>query len=132
MNWKIILEFIKNNWYYLILTLLAIGGFIASIVIKCKRGKMNPLDAIKASAMEEMPFWISISESLEGPENKRNNFLSLVIAYVSKKFGRNLTAEENQFFVTWAEDMLEKILATPQKKLNKAKIEQKSKYRIGG
>lgn len=132
MNWKIILEFIKNNWYYLILTLLAIIGFIVSIIIKKKYGKMNLTDAIKAAAMEEMPFWITLSEGLEGGENKKNNFLSLCIAYISKKLGRNLTAEENQFFVTWASDMLEKFLTTPQKKLMQPKTAQKSKYRIGG
>lgn len=123
-------EFLIKNWYYIILAALAIAGFIVSLVVSLKKNKgANVFDSIKAALLENIPFWAVISEGLAGGETKKDNVISLGIALVSKLMGRKLSAEENDYFVAFIGDHLEKILATPQKKLEAPKKAQSGKYR---
>ena len=123
-------EFILNNWYYILLSFIAVLGFITSLVLTFKRNKgANVFDSVKAALLENIPFWASISENLATSQDKRNNVLTLGIALVSKLLGRKLSAEENNYFAAFIGENLEKILAAPQKKLLKVENGSKSKYR---
>ena len=44
-------------------------------------------------------------------------------------FGRKLTADENDYFVGFISEQLEKVLSAPQKKLQVAKNKANGKYR---
>lgn len=124
-------EFILANWYYIILAVLALASFVLSFVMSLKRNKgADTLTSIKEALLENIPFWVVLSENLSTGEDKKNNVISLGIALVSKMMGRNLSADENDYFVAFIKDSLEKVLTTPQKKLEKAKIEQKHKYTV--
>lgn len=123
-------EFLIKNWYYIILAAIAVAGFIVSLVVSLKKNKgANVFDSIKAALLENIPFWAVISEGLAGGETKKDNVISLGIALVSKLMGRKLSAEENDYFVAFIGEHLEKILATPQKKLEAPKKAQNGKYR---
>lgn len=126
-------EFILANWYYIILAVLAILGFIVSLILAIKKGKgsnTNIFESIKVALLEQIPFWAVLSEGLVSGEDKKNNVLSLGIAVVRKMLGRDLTADENTFFVAFISDSLEKVLSAPQKKLTKAENAKKSKYTV--
>ena len=123
-------EFLLKNWYYIILAALAIAGFIVSLVLSLKRNKGNNIwDHVRAALMENIPFWAIISEGLGSGEDKKNNVLTLGIALVNKMFGRKLTADENDYFVGFISEQLEKVLSAPQKKLQVAKNKVNGKYR---
>ncbi len=123
-------EFLIKNWYYIILAALAIAGFIVSLVLSLKRNKGNNIwDHVRAALMENIPFWAIISEGLGSGEDKKNNVLTLGIALVNKMFGRKLSADENDYFVGFISEQLEKVLAAPQKKLQVAKNKVNGKYR---
>ena len=123
-------EFLLKNWYYIILAVLAIAGFITSLVLSLKRNKgANIWDSVKAALMENIPFWAIISEGLGSGEAKKDNVLTLGIALVNKLLGRKLTADENDYFVAFISEQLEKVLSTPQKKLEKPKNKANGKYR---
>ncbi len=121
-------EFLLNNWYYIVLAVLAVATFICSLVIK-RKANNNFLDSVKAALLENIPTWAVFSEGLISGADKKNNVISLGIALVSKMLGRKLSAEENSYFVAFISEQLEKILSAPQKKLYQAKNEPKSKYR---
>lgn len=126
-------EFLKANWYYILVAVLAIASFVASLVITIKKkGSSNLFDSVKAAIMENLPMWAILSEGLVSGADKKNNVLQLGIALASKLLGRNLTADENAYFVSFIGEQLEKILSAPQKKLVKVVEPQKSKYVIGG
>lgn len=123
-------EFLLKNWYYIILAALAIAGFIVSLVLSFKKNKGNNIwDHVRAALMENIPFWAIISEGLGSGEDKKNNVLTLGIALVNKMFGRKLTADENDYFVGFISEQLEKVLSAPQKKLQVAKNKANGKYR---
>lgn len=123
-------EFLIKNWYYIILAALAIAGFIVSLVLSLKRNKGNNIwDHVRAALMENIPFWAIISEGLGSGEDKKNNVLTLGIALVNKMFGRKLSADENDYFVGFISEQLEKVLSAPQKKLQVAKNKANGKYR---
>ena len=123
-------EFLLKNWYYIILAALAIAGFIVSLILSLKRNKGNNIwDHVRAALMENIPFWAIISEGLGSGEDKKNNVLTLGIALVNKMFGRKLTADENDYFVGFISEQLEKVLSAPQKKLQVAKKGSSGKYR---
>ena len=123
-------EFLLKNWYYIILAALAIAGFIVSLVLSLKRNKGNNIwDHVRAALMENIPFWAIISEGLGSGEDKKNNVLTLGIALVNKMFGRKLSADENDYFVGFISEQLEKVLSAPQKKLQVAKNKANGKYR---
>lgn len=124
-------EFLLNNWYYMVLALVALGSFVLSFISVRKKNKnANIFDSIKAALLENIPFWAIISEGLASGEDKKNNVISLGVALVSKMMGRKITADESAYFVAFISENLEKVLAAPQKKLQKAEIAQKSKYTV--
>lgn len=124
-------EFLVKNWYYIILAIIALASFVVSVInIKKKNKNANVFDSVKAALLENIPFWAVISEGLASGEDKKNNVISLGIALVSKMMGREISADENAYFVAFISENLEKVLATPQKKLEKAEIAQKSKYTV--
>lgn len=122
-------DFLIKNWYYLILALIAIVGFITNLIIARKKAKNpNLFDSIKAALLEQIPFWAVMSEGLVSGADKKNNVITLGIALVRKLLGRDLSADENNYFVAFVSENLEKILTAPQKKLKTAEIKQKSPY----
>lgn len=122
-------EFLVNNWYYVLAAALLVAGFVASLIINAKKKGANIFDTVKMSILENLPYWIMLSESLAGGENKKANVLSLGIALASKMLGHNLSAEENDYFVAFISEQLEKVLTTPQKKLDAPKKADLGKYR---
>lgn len=129
---KPVLDFIYKNWYYLLLAVLAVATFAVSLVLAIKKNKNsgNIFDSIKAALMENIPFWAVISEGLSGGDNKKNNVITLGIALVNKLLGRKLSADENDYFVAFISEQLEKVLATPQKKLQAPKKAEEGRYRV--
>ena len=126
------IDFIVKNWDKIIIVSVAVAGFIASFVLaQKKKGKSDIIGSIKEALLENIPFWATISEGLSSGQAKKENVLSLGIALVSKMLGRNPTADENDYYLAFISEQLEKVLATPQKKMIKAET-QPSKYRIGG
>lgn len=124
-------EFLLKNWYYLILATIAVAGFIVSLVLSLKRNKnANVFDSVKEALLENIPFWAVLSEGLASGEAKKDNVLTLGIALVNKLFGRKLTADETAYFSSFISEQLEKVLSAPQKKLEKAENDKKSKYRV--
>ena len=122
-------EFILKNWYYLILAFVAVAGFVSSLIIALKKGKNpNLFDSIKSALLENIPFWAIMSEGLASGVDKKNNVITLGIALARKLLGRDLSADENNYFVAFISEGLEKILATPQKKLVAPEISKKSPY----
>lgn len=122
-------DFLIKNWYYLILALIAIVGFITNLIIARKKAKNpNLFDSIKAALLEQIPFWAVMSEGLVSGADKKNNVITLGIALVRKLLGRDLSADENNYFVAFISESLEKILTAPQKKLKMAENKQKSPY----
>lgn len=119
-------EFLLQNWYYILLAVVAIAGFISSLIISLKRKPSNIFDSIKAAILEQLPLWAIMSEGLASGADKKNNVISLGIALANKLLGRTLTADENNIIASFIGENLEKILAAPQKKLAQT---QKSKYR---
>ena len=124
-------EFIYKNWYYLIVAVLAIATFTVSLITAIKRNKNrgNVFDTVKEALLENIPFWITISEGFSGGEAKKDNVISLGMALVNKMLGRKISPDENDYFVAFISDSLEKVLATPQKKLVAPKTAEKGKYR---
>ena len=122
-------EFLLKNWYYLILAFVAVAGFVSSLIIALKKGKNpNLFDSIKTALLENIPFWAIMSEGLASGVDKKNNVITLGIALARKLLGRDLSADENNYFVAFISEGLEKILATPQKKLKQAENPKKSAY----
>ena len=122
-------EFILANWYYIILALIAVAGFIVSLVVSLKKKGSNLLDSVKLALIEQIPTWAIFSEGFASGADKKNNVIGLGMALVAKMLGRGLTADENSYFVAFISEQLEKILAAPQKKLIVAKNAGQSKYR---
>ena len=122
-------DFLIKNWYYIILAFVAVAGFVSSVIIAVRKGK-NPnfFDTIKAALLENIPLWAIMSEGMVSGADKKNNVISLGIALIRKLLGRNLTADENNYYAAFISDNLEKILSAPQKKLIKAENMHKSKY----
>ena len=124
-------EFLLKNWYYIILACIAIASFTLSLIFSRRKNKnISFLDSVKESLLEEIPFWAVISEGLESGVDKRNNVISLGIALCRKLLGRDLTADENSFFIAFITEQLEKILSAPQKKLIVAEKSAKSKFTV--
>ena len=121
-------EFLIANWYYLVLAVVAVAGFVSSLCISLRKNKgANIFDSVKAALMENIPLWAIMSEGLTSGTDKKNNVISLGIALASKLLGRNLTADENSFIAAFISENLEKVLSAPQKKL--AMTSKESKYR---
>ena len=124
-------EFLLANWYYVIVAVLAVLSFAASLIISLKKkGSSNLVDSVKAALLENIPMWAILSEGLISGEDKKNNVLQLGIALASKLLGRNLTADENSYFVAFISEQLEKILSAPQKKLVAVEKAKKSPYTV--
>ena len=128
---KEVLEFLKQNWYYVVLAVIAIATFVISCVsMKRKNKNLSLLESAKLAILENIPTWAVISEGFVSGADKKNNVLTLGIALVRKILGRDLSADENDYFVAFISEGLEKILTAPQKKLQPAKNQNKSPYRV--
>lgn len=128
---KEVLEFLKQNWYYVVLAVIAIATFVISCVSMKRRNKnLSLLESAKLAILENIPTWAVISEGFVSGADKKNNVLTLGIALVRKILGRDLSADENDYFVAFISEGLEKILTAPQKKLQPAKNQNKSPYRV--
>lgn len=124
-------EFLLTNWYFIVLAMLAILSFIISFISIRKKNKSgNLLDTIKKAILENVPFWVCISEGMNEGADKKNNVISLGLALVQKMFGRNLTADESNYFVAYIGEQIEKILSAPQKKLVAETEKKASKFVI--
>lgn len=122
-------EFLMANWYWIAAIILMFVSVFSTVFIAVKKKGANIFDSVKEAILENLPYWIMLSESLAGGENKKANVLSLGIALASKLLGHNLTSDENDYFVAFISEHLEKVLATPQKKLDAPKKVDLGKYR---
>ena len=122
-------EFLLNNWYYLLIGVLAVASFIVSFILNMKKSKSaNIMDSIKEALLENIPFWATISEGFATGQAKKDNVITLGVALVSRMLGRKLSADENDYFIAFIGEQLEKILSTPQKKMIAELKVQKGKY----
>lgn len=115
MDFNLILDFIVDNWYYLLSILILLLSFIISIVRK--RANSNLVDSVKSSLLELLPSFISLAEVSEVPgEDKKNFVINLALDRISSLLGCKLSDTERAYWVSFISSSLESILSTPQKK----------------
>lgn len=115
MNFDLILDFICDNWYYLLSILILLLSFIISVVRK--RANSNLIDSVKSSLLELLPSFISLAEVSEVPgEDKKNFVINLALDRISSLLGCKLSDADKSYWVSFISSSLESILSTPQKK----------------
>ncbi len=115
MDFNLILDFIVDNWYYLLSILILFLSFIISIVRK--RANSNLVDSVKSSLLELLPSFISLAEVSEVPgEDKKNFVINLALDRISSLLGYKLSDADKSYWVNFITSSLESILSTPQKK----------------
>lgn len=115
MDFNLILDFIVDNWYYLLSILILLLSFIISIVRK--RANSNLVDSVKSSLLELLPSFISLAEVSEVPgEDKKNFVINLALDRISSLLGCKLSDTDRAYWVSFISSSLESILSTPQKK----------------
>lgn len=115
MNFDFVLDFIVDNWYYLLSILILLLSFIISIVRK--RANSNLVDSVKSSLLELLPSFISLAEVSEVPgEDKKNFVINLALDRISSLLGCKLSDTDRAYWVSFITSSLESILSTPQKK----------------
>lgn len=115
MDFNLILDFICDNWYYLLSILILLLSFIISIVRK--RANSNLVDSVKSSLLELLPSFISLAEVSEVPgEDKKNFVINLALDRISSLLGCKLSDADKSYWVSFISSSLESILSTPQKK----------------
>lgn len=115
MDFNLILDFIVDNWYYLLSILILLLSFIISIVRK--RANSNLIDSVKSSLLELLPSFISLAEVSEVPgEDKKNFVINLALDRISSLLGCKLSDADKSYWVSFITSSLESILSTPQKK----------------
>lgn len=115
MDFNLILDFIVDNWYYLLSILILLLSFIISIVRK--RVNSNLVDSVKSSLLELLPSFISLAEVSEVPgEDKKNFVINLALDRISSLLGCKLSDADKSYWVSFISTSLESILSTPQKK----------------
>ena len=115
MNFDLVLDFILDNWYYLLSILILLLSFLISIVRK--RANSNLVDSVKSSLLELLPSFISLAEISEVPgEDKKNFVINLALDRISSLLGCKLSDADISYWVSFISSSLESILSTPQKK----------------
>lgn len=115
MDFNLILDFIVDNWYYLLSILILLLSFIISLVRK--RANSNLVDSVKSSLLELLPSFISLAEVSEVPgEDKKNFVINLALDRISSLLGCKLSDADKSYWVSFISSSLESILSTPQKK----------------
>lgn len=115
MDFNLILDFIVDNWYYLLSILILLLSFIISLVRK--RANSNLVDSVKSSLLELLPSFISLAEVSEVPgEDKKNFVINLALDRISSLLGCKLSDTDRAYWVSFISSSLESILSTPQKK----------------
>ena len=115
MDFNLILDFIVDNWYYLLSILILLLSFIISLVRK--RANTNLVDSVKSSLLELLPSFISLAEVSEVPgEDKKNFVINLALDRISSLLGCKLSDADKSYWVSFISSCLESILSTPQKK----------------
>ena len=115
MNFDLVLDFIIDNWYYLLSILILLLSFIISILRK--RANSNLVDSVKSSLLELLPSFISLAEVSEVPgEDKKNFVINLALDRISSLLGCKLSDTDRAYWVSFITSSLESILSTPQKK----------------
>lgn len=115
MNFDLVLDFILDNWYYLLSILILLLSFIISLVRK--RANSNLVDSVKSSLLELLPSFISLAEVSEVPgEDKKNFVINLALDRISSLLGCKLSDADKSYWVSFISSSLESILSTPQKK----------------
>lgn len=115
MDFNLILDFIVDNWYYLLSFLILLLSFIISLVRK--RANSNLIDSVKSSLLELLPSFISLAEVSEVPgEDKKNFVINLALDRISSLLGCKLSDADKSYWVSFISSSLESILSTPQKK----------------
>lgn len=115
MDFNLILDFICDNWYYLLSILILLLSFIISIVRK--RANSNLIDSVKSSLLELLPGFISLAEISEVPGAEKKNFvIDLALDRISSLLGCKLSDADRAYWISFISSSLESILSTPQKK----------------
>ena len=115
MNFDLVLDFILDNWYYLLSILILLLSFIISLVRK--RANSNLVDSVKSSLLELLPSFISLAEVSEVPGADKKTFvINLALDRISSLLGCKLSDADKSYWVSFISSSLESILSTPQKK----------------
>lgn len=115
MDFNLILDFIIDNWYYLLSILILLLSFIISLVRK--RANSNLVDSVKSSLLELLPSFISLAEVSEVPGADKKTFvINLALDRISSLLGCKLSDADKSYWVSYISSCLESILSTPQKK----------------
>jgi hypothetical protein len=109
-------EFLINYWQFLASGVLFIIATVIGIVRMKKKG-MTFQEILSGILMEQIPLWISMSETTGGSgEQKKVAVLNKALNYCSSKLGRQLSETESQMIISYVSEKIETVLATPQKK----------------
>lgn len=111
----LVVNFLKENWYAIILLSFSIASFIVSICRK--KASMSVTDAIKASLVDEIPSLIKIAElsELDG-SHKLDLVVSAGLEKIKKLLGVSLSITECEYWTSYIKEKVELILSTPTKK----------------
>lgn len=115
MDFDLLLDFICDNWYYLLSILILLLSFIISLVRK--RANSNLVDSVKSSLLELLPSFISLAEVSQVPGADKKTFvINLALDRISSLMGCKLSDSEKSYWISFISTSLESILSTPQKK----------------
>lgn len=103
------INFITENWRWLLATILA----IVNILLVIFKRKVKVYDSVKEIILSVLPSFINIAEDLAtGGEFKKQFVIDSVSNLLINKFANINVDNYNQFI----SDSIESILATPRKK----------------
>lgn len=111
---KQFLQFILENWQFLVYVLVSVISTILVVVLK-KKKTVNELDNILKIVLANLPRIITSVEELIGAGNgkeKKDLVLAAVVKFVNEQFSLNLPDS----LIAYIGERIEDILATPQKK----------------
>ena len=109
-------DFLIHNWQLLASGILFIVATIIGIIRMKKKG-MSFQEILSGILMEQIPLWVSMSETLGGTgEEKRVRVLNKALSYCDSKVGRTLSQSESDLIISYVTEKIEAVLATPQKK----------------
>ena len=125
-------QFFIANWQLLASALLFIFAFVVGIIRGKKKGYTFS-DIVLGLLAEHLPEWIKAAEQVGGTgEQKKVTVLNDALNFVSRTLGRKLSEEETSFIISQASELIEEILATPQKKedgIKKSEVKKHVSYR---
>lgn len=112
---QMVLDFVIQNWYYIVSLLLLI---VSTIVGICKKkASLNLSDTVKAAVSEFIPGLIQVAEMTgKSGDEKLQMVVDLGLNKVTNMFGVSLSVAQQEYWSTYIRKYVEDVLKTPQKK----------------